>query len=148
MLLRLALLLAAVSRSAAQRSSASVSAGHSLVRFVDGDALVFAPNGTLYVADASALRVLGPDSASARTLLTGGAFTAVCVDAARGAVYAVDSGASPAQLLQVYSAGSARLVATGVSGRACAVDASGNIVVANMHPCVRVRAGGAPRAAR
>jgi hypothetical protein len=151
-LLRLALLLSAASRAGAQWVStvfagSTTTAGHAdglltaaaQFSFFNGNGLAFAPNGTLYVADNPALRVVDPGSATVRTLVNGSAFTGVCTNAATGAVYAIDYGASPKQLVQLYSNGSKRVIATGYSALACAVDNSGFIIVANTYSCARAR---------
>lgn len=157
LLLRLALVLAAASRGAAQWTAtvyagSTSTAGHTdgaltstaTFNFSNGNGLAFAPNGTLYAADNLSLRVVDQvGSTATRTLLTGSGFTTVCVDASSGAVYAIDYGASPTQLVQLYSNGK-RQIATGFSALACAVDTSGNIIVANTYSYVRARVSTRP----
>jgi hypothetical protein len=166
-LLRLALLLAAATPSCAVAYWASTlyagSATAAANTHVDGaltsgatfsfassaNNLAFAPNGTLYLSDNTALRVVDPGSATVRTLVNGTNFYGLCVNGATGELYALDYGASPKQLVQVYGNGSKRIIATtGISlyAVACAVDNSGFIIVANTYSCARARVAASTRA--
>ena len=150
LLLRLVLVLAAASRAAAQWAStvyagSTNTSGHvdgaltaaATFSFSSGAGLAFAPNGTLYVADNPSFRVIDPGSATVCTLVTGGGFSAVCVNSASGAVYAFDYIGSPRALVQLYSNGVKRTITTGFYALACAVDGNGDIIVANTYTCVR-----------
>jgi hypothetical protein len=106
----------------------------------NGNGLAFAPNGTLYVADNPSFRVIDPGATTTRTLPTSGspAYTGVCVDSARGFVYAVDYNART--LVQLYGNGNSRtIVGSGLYALACAVEASGSVIVANTYSYNLVR---------
>ena len=96
--------------------------------FFNGQSMAFAPNGTLYIADTTNLRVITPGATSTTTLTTGQAFTTVCVDSSSGAVYAIDYTAG--YLYQLYSNGNKRQICSMSGSLACAVEPSGNIIVA------------------